>query len=114
MLVPHGSDNIHKNFDCQAMTNNNNCLLIGCFSFLLLQLVSTVQDALGDVEGLHSKLDRKRHVETTNQATHMKFQQGFHCEVSSMKEDLDGFAAAQQQLCSNLSDRIGKSVLLIN
>lgn len=109
MLVPHGSDNIHKNFDCQAMTNNN-C----CFSFLLLQLVSTVQDALGDVEGLHSKLDRKRHVETTNQATHMKFQQGFHCEVSSMKEDLDGFAAAQQQLCSNLSDRIGKSVLLIN
>lgn len=70
--------------------------------------MTTVEDAIGDVEGLHSKLDRKRHVESSNQATHVKYQQGFHSEVSSMMASLEGFASSQQQSYNNLSDRIGK------
>ena len=77
-------------------------------SLYKLQLVTTVQDAIGDVEGLHSKLDRKRHVESSNQATHMKYQQGFHSEVSSMMADLEGFASSQQQTYNNFSNRIGE------
>ena len=81
------------------------------FEFLLkLQLVTTVQDAIGDVEGLHSKLDRKRHVESSNQATHVKYQQGFHGEVSSMMAGLEGFASSQQQVYNNFSNRIGNYV----
>ena len=73
-----------------------------------VQLVSTVKDAVDDVEGLHSKLDRKRRVEDTNQAVNVKFKQDFHNEVSSMKTELEGFATEQQQHCSNFSDRIGE------
>ena len=69
--------------------------------------MSTVQDALGDVEGLHSKLERKRHVESSNQATHEKFQQDFHSKVSSMRAGLEGFATSQQELHNNFSSRIG-------
>ncbi len=29
--------------------------------------MSTVQEAVGDVDGLHSKIDRKRNVETHNE-----------------------------------------------
>ena len=75
---------------------------------LKFQLVTTVQHAIGDVEGLHSKLDRKRHVESSNQATHVKYQQGFHGEVSSMMAGLEGFASSQQQTYNDFSNRIGK------
>ena len=68
--------------------------------------MSTVQDALGDVEGLHSKLERKKHVECVNQATHAKFQQDFHSEVSNIKTELEDFATNQLQLSSNFSKRI--------
>lgn len=69
--------------------------------------MTTVQDAIGDVEGLHSKLDRKRHVESSNQATHVKYQQEFHSEVSSMMAGLEGFASLQQQVYNNFSNSIG-------
>ena len=71
--------------------------------------MSTVQDALGDVDGLHSKLDRKRHVESSNQAVNIKFQEDFCSEVSTMKAGLDSFATTQQKLCTNFSNRIGKA-----
>ena len=74
---------------------------------ITLQLVTTVQDAIGDVEGLHSKLDRKRHLESFNQATHVKYQQGFHSEVSSMMAGLEGFASSQQQAYNDFSNKIG-------
>lgn len=38
------------------------------------QLRDTVDDMLGDVEGLHSKLDRKRKVEEANQSTSQQLQ----------------------------------------
>lgn len=76
--------------------------------------MSTVQDALGDVEGLHSKLERKSHVENSNQATHMKFQRDFHSELSAMKAGLEGFTAAQQHLCSSFSSRIGELECLVD
>ena len=41
---------------------------------LFAQLVNTVDDVLGDVEGLHSKLDRKSKVETANQTTSQELQ----------------------------------------
>ena len=88
---------------------SQNSLLGYTYRFLLkLQLVTTVQDAIGDVEGLHSKLERKRHVESSNQATHMKYQRKFHSEVSSMMADLEGFASSQQQICSDFSNKIGE------
>ena len=45
-----------------------------CVFHRLLQLVEVVEDAIGDVEGLHSKLERKTRVENSNTATAQTFQ----------------------------------------
>ena len=43
--------------------------------FSLLQLMSTVEEAIKDVHGLHSKLDRKTTVECANKASSAQFKQ---------------------------------------
>ena len=50
-----------------------------CLVFSILfppwpQLMSTVDEVLGDVDALHSKLDRKRAVEETNWSTSQQLQ----------------------------------------
>lgn len=70
--------------------------------------MSTVQEAVGDVKGLHSKLERKSTVESSNLASTSRFQQDIHTEVNSMRTGLERFASSQQQLCSSFSENIGK------
>ena len=70
--------------------------------------MATVQEAVADVKGLHSKLKRKSTVESSNLASTTQFQQDIHMEVSSMRAGLESFATSQQQLCSNVSESIGK------
>lgn len=40
----------------------------------VFQLIEVVEDAIGDVDGLHSKLDRKTTVETSNSAAAQQLQ----------------------------------------
>ena len=44
--------------------------------------MSVVTESLGDVEGLHCKLDRHRSVEQGNQATKEQFHQVLVCSVN--------------------------------
>lgn len=44
------------------------------WSVTVCQLMEVAEDAIGDVNGLHSKLDRKTRVETSNSAATEKFQ----------------------------------------
>lgn len=69
----------------------------------------TVQEAVEDVKGLHSKLERKSNVERSNLASTTQFQQDIHTEVNSMCAELQSFATSQQQLCTNFSEKIGTS-----
>lgn len=99
---------------------------------VLFQLVEVVEDAIGDVDGLHSKLDRKTRVETSNSAATEKFQmvgsawscitplacrylhvytlQSIEGEFEQMHHNLEEFHSSQEQFCQNLSQRIGKSL----
>ena len=51
-----------------------------------LQLIETVETAVGDVEGLHSKLDRKSSVETSNKERVTQFS-----EVRTEKRYIDSY-----------------------
>ena len=43
--------------------------------------MSVVTESVGDVEGLHSKLDRHKSVEQDNQTTIEEFQQVMYCNL---------------------------------
>ena len=88
-----------------------------------------MEDAIGDVDGLHSKLDRKTRIETSNSAATEKFQmvgnpwcqhyppgllnahvytlQSIEGEFEQMHHNLEEFHSSQEQFCQNLSQRIG-------
>ncbi|PVD30020.1 hypothetical protein C0Q70_09281 [Pomacea canaliculata] len=55
------------------------------------ELLATTKSSIGDVEGLHAKLDRKHSVETHNKQAQVIFQERFHGNLRSMKDNLDIF-----------------------
>lgn len=69
--------------------------------------MSTVQESIGDVHRLHSKLERKTQVETTNMDATLQLHRDFHSEVATMKEGLEGFLVSHQQSYSAFSNKIG-------
>ena len=95
-----------------------------------------MEDAIGDVDGLHSKLDRKTRVETSNSAAAQKFQnvscvdglqiplpslfssilccslQSIEGDFEQMQHNLEEFHSSQKQFCQSFSQRIGKSTFL--
>lgn len=57
-----------------------NCFIQNALCVCCCQLIEVVKDALGDVDGLHSKLERKTRVETGNSAAAQTFQVvGIYC-----------------------------------
>ena len=72
--------------------------------------MTTVQESVGDIHGLHSKLDRKATVERTNMNATSQFQQDFHFEMTAMEEDLQGFVDSHRQSYSIFSNNIGELV----
>jgi kinesin family protein 11 len=70
------------------------------------QLVGVVEDAIGDVDGLHSKLDRKTRVENTNTAATRNFQSTMEGEFEEMQQSLQEFSTTQTQFCQSMSQRI--------
>lgn len=72
-----------------------------------------VHDTIGDVHGLHSKLERKSHVEETNLSAASQFQSAVHSDVSALRENVQGYSSAQLQACRDFSGRIGEYVYLL-
>ncbi len=66
-----------------------------------------VKDTIGDMEGLHSKLDRKSHVEDNNLTAAAQLQSKVHSEIDTLSLNMQGYSEAQLQACNNFSGGIG-------
>lgn len=69
--------------------------------------MDVVQDSIGDVEGLHSKLDRKSRVEESNLTAASRLGSKVHSEIDALQLNMQGFSEAQLHACTNFSGRIG-------
>ena len=70
------------------------------------ELISTLEDAVEDVGGLHSKIRRKSDLQSLNQQT-WEFSQGHVTDVTTLVESRLGvFQNQQQQVVSALADRM--------
>ncbi|XP_078669780.1 kinesin-like protein KIF11 isoform X2 [Branchiostoma floridae x Branchiostoma belcheri] len=72
------------------------------------QLLDTADSSLGDVEGLHKKLDRKKHVETHNKSCQNQFQERFQASLTEMQHHVEENANAQWNTCTSLMSDLGK------
>lgn len=71
------------------------------------QLLATTKSSIGDVEGLHAKLDRKHSVETHNKQAQVIFQERFHGNLRSMKDNLDIFMEQHHGLTTKSTSVLG-------
>ncbi|XP_078701051.1 uncharacterized protein LOC144927499 isoform X2 [Branchiostoma floridae x Branchiostoma belcheri] len=71
-------------------------------------LLETADSSLGDVEGLHKKLDRKKHIETLNKVCQHYFQKGFQASLTEMQHHVEENANAQLNTCTSLMSDLGK------
>ena len=70
--------------------------------------MNVVEDSIGDVKGLHSKLDRKSRVEDSNLSAAEQLRSNVHSEIHTLSHNMQGYSDAQLQACNNFSGRIGK------
>ncbi len=70
--------------------------------------MSTVTESLGDLQGLHSKLDRKTHAESKNMAAVDQFRGGIHSRIENLGVELDKFVGGRQEAYGSLSNSIGQ------
>ncbi|OWF43959.1 Kinesin-like protein KIF11 [Mizuhopecten yessoensis] len=68
------------------------------------QLLATVDSALTDIDGLHSKLDRKKEVEMSNEECQLKFKERFQNQISQMEEGVSSFLTTTKKYQSCLLD----------
>lgn len=69
------------------------------------QLLTTADGSVSDVGGLHSKLDRKRHVETHNRSVREVFADDFQTHTSEIKSALSTFHEEQQAKCRDMQQQ---------
>ncbi|CAH1257570.1 KIF11 [Branchiostoma lanceolatum] len=72
------------------------------------QLLDTADSSLGDVEGLHKKLDRKKDVETHNKSCQDQFQERFQASLAEMQHRVEENANAQWNTCTSLMSDLGE------
>lgn len=70
------------------------------------QLISTIENAVDDVEGLHSKLDRKSTIESTNKQTATEFNESFGKETSALRDNLHTLKTHQLEFTGSLMESI--------
>lgn len=73
-----------------------------------------MQDTIGDVDGLHSKLERKSNVESSNLNAVALHQSNMHSAVDALRHGVQGYSDAQLQACSQFTARISESLLGVN
>ena len=71
--------------------------------------MSTVSESLGDLHGLHSKLDRKSQVEENNMAVVSQFREDIHSRIESLNSELEKFVGMRQEAYGSFSTKIGES-----
>ena len=63
------------------------------------------------MDGLHSKLERKSHVESSNLSAAAQHQSNMYSAVDALRHGVQGHSDAQLQACSKFTARIGESVM---
>ncbi|XP_076439721.1 kinesin-like protein KIF11 isoform X2 [Babylonia areolata] len=74
------------------------------------ELLTTTESSIGDVHGLHAKLDRKRSVETHNQQAQQTFQERFHGNLKTMRQQMTTFTETYQALNTQTVDTLASSM----
>ncbi|XP_060073032.1 kinesin-like protein KIF11 [Ylistrum balloti] len=69
------------------------------------ELLATVDSALSDIDGLHSKLDRKKEVEASNEECQLQFKERFQSQITQMKEGVNNFLTSTKQYQESLIDK---------
>ncbi len=72
------------------------------------QLVSTVNESLGDLQGLHSKLDRKTCAEENNMVAVGQFRRNIHSRIGNLGLELDKFVGSRHEAYGSFSNNIGR------
>ena len=70
--------------------------------------MSTVSESLGDLHGLHSKLDRKTQAEESNMVAVSQFRGDVHSRLESLNSELEKFVGARQEAYGSFSNKIGE------
>ena len=83
------------------------CVTYSQHILLCVQLLGVVQESVSDVQGLHSKLDRKTNVEDSNLSTASRFQSHLHFDLDALQCSMADYSESQQQTCKRLSSNIG-------
>ena len=65
-----------------------------------------VQDTIGDVDGLHCKLDRKSQVEASNLSAATALKSSMQSAVSALCLSLQEHSQAQLQTCTDFTSKI--------
>ena len=72
------------------------------------KLMNVVQESVGDVQGLHSKLERKSHVEDTNMTAASAFQSHLSSDLDALHSTMVEHSQSVQQKSKHLADKIGE------
>ena len=67
-----------------------------------------MEDTIGDVHGLHSKLERKSRVEESNLSAAAQLQSNMSSAVDALHLNVQGYSEAQLHACSKFTSRIGE------
>ncbi len=78
------------------------------------QLLGVVENTIDDVDGLHSKLERKSYVEDCNLGAAATLQSNMHSAVNALCLNVREYSEAQLQACGTFSGRIGEWGVLID
>ena len=76
------------------------------------ELLSTVEESVSDVGGLHSKLARTEIVHAHNTETFEQFKDEMEQTIASMQKSLQGQQDQQNQFYGSISSRLGNIILL--
>ncbi|KAK7109010.1 hypothetical protein V1264_013129 [Littorina saxatilis] len=74
------------------------------------ELLGTTESSIGDVHGLHAKLDRKRNVEQHNQEVQMTFQERFHSNLGAMKQEVMDFTNGYHTVNTQTVEALGSAL----
>jgi kinesin family protein 11 len=70
--------------------------------------LNTAESSIGDVDGLHAKLDRKRSVESHNQQAQATFQQRFEQSLLSLTQGVNDLSDCYHTVSDTATQQLGK------
>ena len=77
------------------------------------EILKTADSTVSDVDGLHSKIDRKKAVENHNRERSQSFQQTINQKLENMEEGVRKFTKTEKEYYTKLNSTIGRHVVFL-